>query len=526
MVAASREVKFINNMSGGLHYTPNQSEVRENETPDALNMDFFRNGGFTLRGGFEYIADNAALDGAQFLHATYYSDDVLLMADANGKLASYDGATYAVTANTLTDDTTERIRSDDFTFELSGTVYSKSYFANCRATSNIVMRTWDGTTLGSLGTTFNNDYTTPAGGNMPLARHVENWNGYMWVADTVESGTRYPHRVRFSHTQMPEDWAEDDYFDVDPTDDGDPIQQVIGFGQTLVVFKRSSVYAVYGYDRDSYTLEKIPNASGVCSCGAASVGDGVLYWWTTDGRLLAWNGVKMWTLSEKISWWSELGKIQHGGRHRVKWMDGRLWMRLQAGSGETVSYWLFIYDPESGTFTRYDKDVQDFYFWEKVGVDAEMLFTFVGSDALYRYDRSNLTDDDEDGAVVRIDGHFRTAWINAGETATRKRWKRPRLTSSADSTTTIDIDVYFDLDADNVARTMSTVIATPADASLWGTAVWGDTWYLPAETYFDFERLGATGTGYTVSYKFSSADNPGRWSVSEIAIPFRRKQVK
>ena len=223
MVAASREVKYLDDFTGGLFLSSDPGGIRENQTPDCLNVDFRQGGGFVLRGGFEYLADSPTLDGAQWLCPTYFADDVMLFRDSAGYLGEWDGSTLNITANLLTDDTDQRTRADVFSYELSGIKYGKVYFANGRSGGNIVMRTWDNTTLATLGTDFNNDYTTPTGGNMPLGRHVLSYNGYMWVADTVEDGIRYSHRVRFSHTQMPEDWGEDDYFDVDPSDDGDPI---------------------------------------------------------------------------------------------------------------------------------------------------------------------------------------------------------------------------------------------------------------------------------------------------------------
>lgn len=525
-MAASREVKYLKNFGGGLNFNPDTSSLRENETPDALNIDFTAGGGFQLRGGFEYLADSPTLNGAQWLCASYFADDVVLLRDSAGDLWSWDGSTLTDTGETITDNTDERTRADGFSFELSATRYNKVYLANGRSSGSIVMRTWDGTTLATLGTDFNNDYTTPAGGHMPLARHVISWGGHMWVADTVEDGVRFPHRVRFSHTQMPEDWGEDDYFEVDPSDDGDPITGVIGLGQQLLIFKRSSVYTVYGYDRDTFTLEEIPSAVGTCSCGAADVHNGKAYWFTTDGRFLSYDGRGIKDLSAPIAWWSELGKIQHGGRHRVRFMDGRIWMRLEAGSGEDVNYWTFLYDPLTYTFTRYDKVISDLFWWPRIGVDAQALFFFENSDALYSYDRANLKDDDEDGVVQRIDGYYKTAWIDAGETATRKRWKRPRVTASADSATTLNIEVFLDNDTDNVKRFLTMPVTVPADTSLWGTAVWGDSWYAPSDQYYNFDKLGAAGTGYNIQFKFSSDDNPGRWSVDQLAVPFRRKQVK
>ena len=160
------------------------------------------------------------------------------------------------------------------------------------------------------------------------------------------------------------------------------------------------------------------------------------------------------------------------------------------------------------------------------GSTPQSLFFLNNSDALYSYNRNNLQDDDEDGTVVRIEGYYRTSWVDAGETATRKRWKRPRVTASADSNTTVNIDVFLDSDQDNIKRFMQFDVTVPSEAALWGTAVWGDPWYAPADQYFQFDKLGAAGTGYNIQFKFSSDDNPGRWSVDQLAVPFRRKQVK
>ena len=129
-------------------------------------------------------------------------------------------------------------------------------------------------------------------------------------------------------------------------------------------------------------------------------------------------------------------------------------------------------------------------WWPRVGSTPQSLFFLNNSDALYSYDRNNLSDDDLDGAVVRIDGDYRTSWVDAGETATRKRWKRPRVTASADSNTTINIDVYLDSDSANIKRFMQFDVTAPNEISRGGTAVWGHAGQCRRQPVFSVRQVG------------------------------------
>ena len=116
--------------------------------------------------------------------------------------------------------------------------------------------------------------------------------------------------------------------------------------------------------------------------------------------------------------------------------------------------------------------------------------------------------------------------MTAGETATRKRWKRPRVTAAAGATTTIKVEVFLDFDDLSPRRFSEFTINVPSDASLWGTMDWGDDWYVASDDYYEFERLSSAGSGFSVSFEFSSPDNLGRWWIDSIAVPFRRKSVR
>ncbi len=516
-MADSREFEYWYKFNGGLNLTTATQQLDQTETPDSVDMDFASRGGFTLRGGFQTQGQHAQLDGARFLGGTYNTQAVVLIQGADGSLLEWDGATVTDTGADPTDSLTERMRMAAFN--------DFAYLSNGRSGVNIVMTRWDGSSLATLTNTFNDDYETPTTGNMPLARHVAANNGFLWVADTVESSVRYPARVRFSHEQNVESWATDDWFNVGEPGADDPVTSMEPFGDALLIFKRSSVWALYGENKETFILQRLASATGICTCGAVAVNAGVCYWFSTDGKLMAYNGENITSLSQPIDFWSQTGKIKHGGSHRLMWSDGRLWLSLEAGPAQAVERWLFIYDPTIKGFTRYNRPVNDLTHWSKLGEDGDPLFLYTDSDELYRYDASYETDTDASGPS-RIDGHFRTAWMTAGETATRKRWKRPRVTGAANGNASIKIEVFTDFNDMAPVRSHTFQIGVPADTSLWGTMLWGDLWSSGVEDYYGFARLGSSGSAYAVSYRFSSPDNTSRWWVDSIAVPFRRKQIK
>ena len=518
-MVASREVVYLNDFSGGLNLTTQLQTLAPNESPDCLNVDFGYRGGFVLRGGFRTQKYSSQLTSATFLCPTYFGADVVLLAASNGSLLSWDGSALTDTTNSLTADT-------DYSM-VATTFNSKAYIAGGRSASAFIMQSWDGSSLTTLGTSMNDDYTVPTDGNMPLGRLIARHNGYMWVADTVESTVRYPHRVRFSHVQQPEDWASADYFDVDPGDDGDPVTAIVPFKDRLMIFKRSSVWALFGETRSEFQLERISTVSGVNDSRSVTTNSGVCYWFASDGAVMAYNGSGVVPLTDTLRWWADLGRIDVGGDHKIQWADGRLYLGLKAASGEGVVYWFFVYDPVIKAMTRYSLEPYDMLFWNRVDADSDFL-VLCGCGNLFLHDRETSSDliDSGSGAVAtRISAYYRTGWLTAGETATKKRWKRPRVTAAADGAATIRMRVYHDFVEDTLVK-YSELVIDSGDVSLWGSIDWGDDWSSGVDDFYEFKRLSSGGSAHAIQFEFTSLDNAGRWWVDSIAVPFRRKEVR
>jgi hypothetical protein len=91
---------------------------------------------------------------------------------------------------------------------------------------------------------------------------VATWAEFVWVAYTLESGTSHKNRVRFSKVNDGENWTASDYIDIDIGEDGDYITAILPDADRLLVFKQNSVYAIYGFSRDSFEVRNLTRTAG------------------------------------------------------------------------------------------------------------------------------------------------------------------------------------------------------------------------------------------------------------------------
>lgn len=513
-MAQSREVEYYTDFSGGLKLSAVASEARENESPDCCNVDFGSTGGFRLRGGFVTVDNDTMMDGASFI--CHGDNETILIVDEDGDLFEF-GGTITNTGDHITDVPGEAVEG----ILIGRTVY----FANTWAGASLASYKYVSGGLVGLGNVFNDDYNAPTGGNMPLSRHIAFANEYTFVGDTTESGTRYPTRVRYSHTGSSEDWATEDWFPVEGAGTGDPITGIVPFEDGLFIFKRSSVWTLFGNDSTQWVLEQVAGVGGAASLAAVAVAPGSMYWYTPSGQLMAWRSGKIYTLGKNIQFWADSGRINAGGDHKLLWSDERLWLSLEAGSADARTRHLFIYNPLSYNFTLYDREVTSMIQWVQAGENDLTLVLCNESESIYRFDESSPVDVEPSGPAT-ISGYLRTAWFTGGETATRKRWKRPRVTAAADGNAVLRLRVYRDYDRLTVAREEVFDVFGTTTTSVWGTMQWGDPWATPVDGTYTFSRLGSSGTGRAIQYQFSSDSNLGRWWIDSLAVPFRRKAVK
>ena len=146
--------------------------------------------------------------------------------------------------------------------------------------SGLSMTRWDGATGTALGKAYTNDYAAPTGGNMPIARYITAWSERFWLGCTYDgaSGALEPSRIRWSHPGRAEDYAEGDYIDVGQQ--GDVITGIAPMRDMLLVFKRSSTYALLGSGASNFRVVEV---SGTIGCTGE---------WSRDnqGSIVFWDG--------------------------------------------------------------------------------------------------------------------------------------------------------------------------------------------------------------------------------------------
>ena len=360
--------------------------------------------------------------------------------------------------------------------------------------------------------TYNDDYTTPVGGVMPQADLTEPHAGYLFCASVREnegSGVRdLPSRLRWSHPDSPEDWAQLDFLDIEVG--GGRITGLLSFQDHLLIFKTDSIWALYGYDSESWQLIKVSPRIGIPSptAMARSPIGAFFYSISGGGDIYVYDGQGVPTrISENIE--TPIEEIPQNRYIDVwmGWASDRLLVSIPwiaewdpAGGVNTVDNSLFAFDPYVGEGG-----------WEmhrpalgNVGPIIER------SDSLAELSLVVLYGSAVDACLVQIsaiDGaydlitdtvtpepfgtRYATNWKFAGTPELRKHWLRPRyVVRNPLESVEILVEVYRDYDESEPRR--AHVLFITAD----GSYFWRDLGFDdPAGDGFDWEPTDPAGRG-------------------------------
>jgi len=95
-------------------------------------------------------------------------------------------------------------------------------------------------------------------------------------------------KVYYSNLGKPEAWDPDNFFLVN-TDDGQKITALHAAHEVLIVFKRDSVWALYGEDPSTWTPRMISPSVGCVNERSIMYIEGNTYWWSESGPMM-WGG--------------------------------------------------------------------------------------------------------------------------------------------------------------------------------------------------------------------------------------------
>jgi hypothetical protein len=541
------QLHTLRDFTGGLNLVADTFRLADNESPDLLNVDIDRRGGFQVRRGV-YPFSNTALTAAPNAIWTYNdTGTVYTMVQVGTGVRYGTGSTWTnltrLAGSTPTDDLGTTTGSDVCPVTFNNVCYW------ARGDRNIVK--WDGGANATILTSNFNDTTTPTSGNIPRADHMAVHSGYLWVAGTWESGTHYPNRVRFSWANTFDDsgenWRSEDFIDIDDGKDSDSITAIIPYGDQLIVFKRDSVYAVYGYSGESFSVVNISNTVGAVSHQGAIATPAGLFFFDHQTGLNVYSGSGVTWIFEQI--WPAMrdGSIPSSAIDNVDlgWVENRLWVSVPWIDQPSVPRaYTFVLDPrlkQGGSWTKYSLQAGPYARGHR---NEDYLGYLHNTNRVYRLDVQNQYYDyfNATSGVTPIDGYYRTKWVDLGEPAIKKRWRRTEAVMQVDQPYDLPVVSYSDYDSSVSVKNFifrSAGNETSAAASVWdGSGVVWDTalWAKEQGNYGYVDRGANLGVARSVSLKVGgqvlSTAVPGQsqapvfWGVDALILKFVPRRVR
>lgn len=325
--SSSKAITYVvvKDFNGGITAQSDRVQIPLGSTPMARNVEWRQKGGFVVRKGVGALTYGSAgqemltpgVVPVAFYHfvrdpsaATAFLSQYLVAADDGTIRVGVDrGPSLGIPAgNWLT------MQAGGANIVTVGRPIFQAWGANVYISvgdietngAGIAMHRWDGAVGTALGTAYADDYAAPTGSNMVPARYMAAWQERMFLACTFDktSGALEPSRIRWSHPGRPEDYATDDYIDVGQ--EGEVITGIAAMRDMLVIFKRSSTYALLGSGASNFRVVEI---SAIVGCTGEFTRDnqGAVCFWDGTLGLCRFDGKNVVNLFEPL-----LGFLQAG----------------------------------------------------------------------------------------------------------------------------------------------------------------------------------------------------------------------
>mgnify|MGYP003634827866 CR=1 FL=1 len=555
---------------GGLNLRADQFNIAENESPALLNVEVDPRGGVRRRDGVTKVNATALSDEIVSLTTHYESGQNQILASVNPSTAPSTTQVYwnenasgnfagpmARTDGTLVfagSQPTASVTFNDYTYIVNGSMFVAPH------SSGAAIK-WHGDN--ALPASFPG-FLTPdldgSAGHFPCARYTTAWAEFVWVAYTLESGDTHKNRVRFSAVNDAENWTAADYIDIDIGEDGDHITAIIPDADRLLVFKQNSIYAIYGFSRDSFEVRNITRTAG-CREGSQPVAatTGIFFWYAEEGVYIVNYDDVAWVFERiKPSMTYDVGQpaLSLTTPPALMWSGERLWVSVDYQSDDGLSSAnqnkrrnVFVWDPSlgpTGAWVRHDINARSLLGYRPsgdthFGVAATSAITGPASfTRISKVDDQTADVDTYDASFNEINSYYQTGWFIGNRPTFPKRWGKTRTVLLADNDTRVHVYVYkdYDLSGSVIGYYKDIVgIGAPATwdthpsggaatAGVWDTSEWQAQ---GTQDRYLFARWPTVGTAQAISLRFQvlpSIPKRGKWGVTSIIGMYRTRRLR
>jgi hypothetical protein len=531
-----RGVNLID-FTGGLNLRPESIELLENECAELLNMEPNMRGGVRARRGWERWNPNV-IPGtwdprAAYLHVTADDTEVIMLASAHNLFDGRAGVFTQVTGMPSLDAKPHHadfVSWNDFVriacgWDRAGVRYNP---INRSAVQLAASGGVDGIS------NWQNNYTLPeTTTNQPRAELIAQHSGYLFVARTREGTSYFPNRIRWSHFNNPDNWAQLDYWDI--TEGGERITGLAAFSDRLIIFKPDSVWALYGYNKDTWELANISRSAGTISPQTVARSES-LAWFVSwpQGVFTIDPESNVRDVSQSIRPAFIDNQIPSAAIDNIwlGWINRRLWMSIPYlpdgdPSGNPTS--AFVFDPEigEGAWTQFRSayDMAPVAYMERASPNLDVpMLAFARSNpyALVLDKREDCND-----LINPADGPrgfrtiVRTRWVDVEAPTHRKSWRRPDfLLYGLIQDTPVTIEVFHNFDHVNPKRRFTVEFSPATNTALWGEFQWGDgTTYGKGSQTTSVERGSTMGRAGSVQVRATGTPSYP-WGFNGIVFKF------
>lgn len=534
-MSAATQPLNLTDFTGGLNLRASEFNLADNESPDLMNVEIDPRGGIHSRKGWDKWSSAAIATPwnprAAFVHELASGLDIVLVANGARLYRSTNGTfTKLKTAVSVDVVCGASPHLADFA------PWGDTAYIVCGKNNNSVKLVANSTYAVGLtasgAANWNNDILAPTTGNMPRAECIATHAGFTWVANTVEDGNPYPHRVRWSHPNQPEAWQEGDFEDI--LEGGGPITAIMPFEDHLLVFKQSSIWAIYGYDADSRQIINVSRSLGAFNRQVVVQNENAVFFLSWPNGVYALTGGKVAEVSASLRPAFSSTKWNEAANNNMwlGWLGQRLWFAAPYHETDVVTdaTSVFVLDPSIGAWTMFR------------GSDGGGLGPFAqggfgqGSYELYGCRRKTAdvmrvdalqvaTDESSAGVAAPFLSSYTTKWLHAGWPERKKRWRRPTFIARLGSTDyRLKCSIYANFEETDAKRRFDVIVGDADDGVVYdgGTLYDNGAFYGVGVEGSTLRKGGSVGSASAVQLQIDG--EPGKaWGVDGVVMKYRMR---
>lgn len=535
---ATMRVFRQDDFTGGLNLRADQFQLAPNESPRMLNVEIDPRGGVFSRGAMRAINTTpVTTDWNPKIIKQFSAGSTNYIMLGTGKNGSTNGGVFWSLGSNFAD------LSIPVSSEVgpSFAAWGSTLYISTGLTSSSY--SWNGVTktiLTANGPTWQNSYTSPdlVNKHIPSAKHSVTHAGKIFVANTRENSVNYPNRIRWSHPNNPTNWHADDYIDIN--DGGSEIRHITVFGGHLVVFKPNGVYAVFGYDSDTFQVVEISRSVGCSTPQAVATTERGVYFFSYPDGLMLYNGERVIDLFEAIRPALVSGDINPLAvdKIHVNYVNRRVWVSVPYSFGQTVNYpsVAFVYDPtvsQRGAwlmFSTFDyRGAAGGCTFTEVNGATRHVIAHPTSPYVLQVDLYGIPFDNIDGVDNQFTSRYRTRWIDGGSYSQKKMFRRPDIIAKQNSSDSIiGVRAFADYEESDAGGIRTYNVTVPASGSgmIWGSSLWGGTttWGL-ANTGSQIITGRSIGLAKSIQLEFTGPTGQP-WGLNSYTLKYNPRRVK